>query len=237
MIYSLSIGQVSRMKPLAELINTEDPGWNLVREWLGEAKNIVEVLPGDTQCSDSALYKAQVTTRSPMGAVIYETGGILIDSGWIRILGSGCARLDRSLMDWNEGKSFKKTGEQPTFLLIADDVVGGFFAINGGGLSKDNIGKVFYLSPDNLQWELLDLSYSEFLRFCFSGDINGFYEGLRWDTWKADIKEVDGSKGISCFPFLFTKEGKDINKVSRKVVPIRELWEFYTDRLDQTGKQ
>ena len=30
----------------------------------------------------------QMPTSSPMGAVIYETGGILIHHGWLRILGS-----------------------------------------------------------------------------------------------------------------------------------------------------
>ena len=37
-----------------------------------------------------------------MGAVIFETGGILIDEGWLRILGSGHPRLPRSLPDWNK---------------------------------------------------------------------------------------------------------------------------------------
>ena len=35
----------------------------------------------------------QMPTSSPMGAVIYETGGILIHYGWLRILGSGSFKL------------------------------------------------------------------------------------------------------------------------------------------------
>ena len=31
----------------------------------------------------------------------------------------------------------KEFGETPTFLLIADDAIGGFFAINGGQFGKD----------------------------------------------------------------------------------------------------
>lgn len=76
-------------------------------------------------------------------------------------------KLNRTLPDWNKGKSFNEFGERPPFLLIADDAVGGFFALNGGQLGKDP-GKVYYLSPDNLQWESLNISYSDFLDFCFN---------------------------------------------------------------------
>lgn len=130
------------MKTLKELINTEEPGWDLVQEWLQEATNPYEILPRDIKRAEEELVRAQITTRSPMGAIIYETGGILIDGGWIRILGSGCERLQRGIMEWNKGKSFDNYGEQPRFLLIADDVLSGYFAINGGGLSEESLGKI-----------------------------------------------------------------------------------------------
>ncbi len=152
------------MRPIDELINRTDPGWKIVKQWIDDAKNKVEILPVDSLKAKDALYKTQVTTRSPMGAVIYSTGGLLIDNGWIRILGSGSSKLSRSLPDWNKSKSFKEFGEKPTFLLVADDVVGGFFAINGGQLGNDP-GKIYYLAPDNLEWESLDLTYTEFLNF------------------------------------------------------------------------
>jgi hypothetical protein len=220
--------QTGKLKPLDSLINKKEPALEMVKQWIKEAKNLVEVLPKDSVRADSALYQTQVTTRSPMGAVVYETGGILIDHGWIRILGSGCKRLNRSLMDWNKGKSYKNVGEQLSFLLIADDVLGGFFAINAGGISKEGIGKVFYFAPDNLTWEKTEMTYSAFLNFCFSGDINKFYEGYRWTNWITDIDSLDGNLGISVFPFLWSKEGQeDINKNSKKPVPIQELWDLY----------
>ncbi len=229
--FSISVitifGQTNKLKSLDQLINKQEPAWDLVKQWIKEAKNSIQILPKDVLRADSALYQAQVTTRSPMGAIVYETGGILIDNGWIRILGSGCKRLNRSLMDWNKGKSFDKVGEQPSFLLIADDVLGGFFAINAGGLNKEGIGKVFYFAPDNLKWEQTEMGYSDFLNFCFSGDLNKYYEGYRWENWKKDIETLDGNWGISVYPFLWTKEGKDINSDSRKPVPIQELWDLY----------
>ncbi len=222
-------------KSLDELINKQNPGWNLVQQWIKEGKNSIQVLERDSLRAANALYQTQVTTRSPMGAIIYETGGIFIDSGWIRILGSGSKQFDRSIMDWNKGKSYNNAGEQPTFLLIADDVLGGFFAINAGGLDKTNIGKVYYFSPDNLSWEKTDMSYSDFLIFCFSGDLNKFYENYRWENWKKDISLLDGTKGMSIYPFLWSKEAQaDINKTSKKAVPIQELWDLY---FSQAKKQ
>jgi Protein of unknown function DUF2625 len=222
-----SNGQV-KMKSLNELINKEADTWGMIKQWIKEAKNPVQILPKDSAAADSVLYQAQVTTRSPMGAIVYETGGILVDSGWIRILGSGSPQINRSLMSWNKGKSFLQIGQQPSFLLVADDVLGGYYAINAGGLSKTGIGKVFYFAPDNIKWSNLQMSYSDFLLFCFSGNLNKYYKGFRWTDWKKDVTTLNGNTGFSFFPFLWSKEGqKDINQNSRKIAPIQELWELY----------
>src|SRR5690606_12216427 len=79
----------NKMRPLDHLINKTEPGWTHVQEWIGKAKNKVEVLPVDNDKAKDALFKTQVTTRSPMGAIVYSSGGLLIDGGWIRIVGSG----------------------------------------------------------------------------------------------------------------------------------------------------
>ena len=133
----------------------------------------------------------QLPTRSPLGAIVYETGGVLIDYGWLRILGSGNEKLPRGLFDWNFGKTFKQSGEQPSYLLVADDAIGGYFAINAGSLG-DKIGQVYYHHPKKKTWELLNLGYSEFLGWALSGDLNDFYQDLRWDNWQNDIKELQG---------------------------------------------
>lgn len=112
------------MRKIDELINKADPDWPFVKEWIDSAKNKVEILQVDKIKAKEALFRIQVTTRSPMGAVVYMTGGLLIDNGWIRILGSGSEKLNRSLPDWNKGKAFKDFGQETPFLLIADDAIG-----------------------------------------------------------------------------------------------------------------
>ena len=165
-----------------------------------------------------------------MGAIIYSTGGLLIDYGWMRILGSGNIKLNRTLPEWNKGKSLKEFGDKPSFLLIADDVIGGFFAVNGGQFGKD-VNKIYYLSPDNLTWKALGLTYTEFLNFCFNGDLDKFYKGLRWTNWKEEVSKLDGNLVYTFYPFLWSKEGKNIDKIARRPIPIEEQFRFNMSRI------
>ncbi|WP_299326563.1 DUF2625 domain-containing protein [uncultured Maribacter sp.] len=222
------------MKTIQELINIDEPGWLLVAEWINDATNKVEVLPKNEKEADNALYQTQVSTRSPMGAIIYETGGLLIDHGWTRILGSGNQKLDRTLPKWNKGKTFKEFGDKPSIFLIADDVVGGFFAINGGALG-DDIGNVYYFAPDALEWESMDVGYSDFLWWTFTGDLSQFYANARWTGWEKEITEINGNQGIAFYPFLWT-EHNSIDDFTRKIVPISEIWTFQQDALQQLNK-
>ena len=221
------------MRTLEELINKEEPGWDLVREWMQEATNPYEVLPRDAKRAAEELLNAQVTTRSPMGAIIYETGGILIDGGWIRLLGSGCERLDRGMFQWNKGKTFENYGEPPAFLLVADDILGGLFAINGGAFGQEGLGQMYYLAPDTLSWEPMNCGYSEFVSWTLGGDIHMFYKPFYWDGWQEEVSKLNGNQVFSFFPFLCTKEGQQIEKVSRKVVSMEESYRLTMDMQRQ----
>jgi len=233
-IMNWNIYSQNKMRKVEELINETEPGWELVTEWINSAKNKVEILKVDIEKAKDALFKTQVTTRSPMGAIIYQTGGILVDNGWIRILGSGNEKLNRTLPEWNFGKTITEFGKPTPFLLIADDAIGGFFLLNGGGLGKD-VGKVYYFAPDSLEFEPLDLSYSEFLEFCFNNDLEKFYQGYKWENWKDEVEKLDGDRVYSFVPFLWTKEGKEINKSSRKVIPIEEQYNLNMEFRKQLG--
>ncbi|MDO6854852.1 DUF2625 domain-containing protein [Cellulophaga lytica] len=215
------------MKPLTELINKDEPGWKLVSEWIKDATNKVLILSKDEENAELALYNTQVTTRSPLGAIIYETGGILIDNGWIRILGSGNKKTSRNISDWNLGKSITEFGQQAPYFLVADDVIGGFFAVNGGEFGED-LGQMYYFAPDCLEWEAMDMGYSDFIWWTLTGDLEQFYEGLRWNNWKEEIEQLENDKGIGFFPFLWT-EYNDVNDLSRKPIPINEIWNLQFD--------
>lgn len=233
-LFSLTTYGQTKMRSIDELVNNTDPGWPLVKEWIDSAKNKVEILPVDTGKAKEALYKIQVTTRSPMGAVVYMTGGLLVDNGWIRILGSGSEKLTRSLPEWNKGKGFKDFGQPAPYLLIADDAMGGFFILNGGELGSD-LGKVYYLAPDNLEYEPLGLTYTDFLNFCFNNNLNEFYKNYRWTNWKIDVEKLKNDKVFNFFPYLWTEQGKDINKATKKEVPIEEHYRLTLEFRKKLG--
>ena len=213
------------MQSVRELINETDPAWPLVKKWIALAKNKVEILPVDSAKAKNALYDAQVSTYSTLGSVIYNTGGIMVDNGWIRILGSGSERLNRSVPEWNKGKTLKEFGDQPGYLLVADDAVGGFFAINYGEFGSD-LKNVYYLAPNSLNWESIGAGYGEFILFCFDSDLSIFYKGLRWASWGQFIANLDGNKSYSFRPYLWAKEGTDIENCTRKLVNVDELFKF-----------
>ena len=217
------------MKNLEDLLNREDSAWLLVQRWISEATNPVEVLsPPDDATREKVLVNAQVTTRSPMGAIIHESGGIFVDRAWLRILGSGHPRLPRSLPDWNLGRSFSVSGQQPPFLLIADDVVGGFFAIDGGGLGLER-GKVCYFAPDTLTWENTKRGYSDFLVWCFRGDLAKYYETMRWPNWQDELQSIGGDQVFSIYPFL-SAIGPSISERSRRPNSISEIYKLHVGK-------
>lgn len=220
-----SFGQTKK-KTLSELIDKNNSGWDLVSRWIKVSKNPVTILPRDSQKADSAIICTQLSTDDPLGGVIYNCGGLLIDSGWVRILGSGSTKMSRSVPQWNFGKAKINSGDIPSFVLIGDDVIGGLFAINAGGIDEINLGKIYYFGPNSLQWSSLGLNYSQFLVFCMSDALRDFYSDFKWKGWQNEVTGLDGNQVVSCYPLLWTKEGKEF-KCNRKVVPIQKLWDTY----------
>jgi hypothetical protein len=208
-------------RSLEQLINREDPAWPLVEGWISEAKHPVEVLAPSESAGDSLL-SLQVTTRSPLGAVVFHTGGILVDHGWIRFLGSGHPRLPRSLPRWNFACGMVESDTPPRWLLVADDVLGGFFALNGGRFAAEG-RTVWYFPPDTLEWEDTGRGYSDFLYWSLVGDLDAFYASYRWAGWQAEVGRLAGDKAFSFYPPLST-DGGTIEQRHRAAVPLAELF-------------
>ncbi|MGX3022159.1 DUF2625 family protein [Ursidibacter sp. B-7004-1] len=183
------------MKSLEELVD-QNPAWNIVKTWFDSANNHYEVLDPDVENASKELVGMQLSTATPLGSMIFYTGGLLIDYGWLRILGSGNSKLSRGFFEWNFGKTFEQSGERPFHLLIADDVVGGYFAINGGGLG-DKVGLVHYFHPKKQKWESIGLNYSQFLGWALTADIASFYHDLRWENWQKEIEKISGNQVIN----------------------------------------
>lgn len=216
------------MKPYTELINHDEPGMDLVRTWLAEGSLDYEILP---PCAErgARLEEVQVSTRSPMGAIVYETGGILVDRGWLRILGASCERMTRSLPGWNR----EMVGEDRSAYLVADDVLGGFFAINGGALG-DDVGSLYYFPYDDLSWQPMGISYSQFIGWCVTDGLNKFYGDDRFADWEERASSISPDQCFSFYPFLWSKEGSVAGSVC-KPVSASECFRLKVDLIEQMG--
>ena len=106
------------MREMNQLVNTEDSAWPIIQNWLKDATNHTELLPVNKDLAETALYQLQVTTKSPMGALVYGSGGLLIDNGWLRIAGSGHPRLPRDPVSWTQRPEFAGVGNDSNLLIV-----------------------------------------------------------------------------------------------------------------------
>jgi hypothetical protein len=207
-------------RKLDELIDNQEPAIKLLQQLVNDAKVPCELLPPGPEREKALLY-LQVTTRSTLGALAYDTGGLLIDDGWLRLLGSGHAKLSRSLHEWNSPRT------DGAFYLVGDDLAGGFFAINGGAFG-DDLGSVYYWPPDSLEWESLERGFTDFVAMFLTQTIENYYTDLRWSSWREDARSASSDQCFAFFPFLWTKEGS-VERSHRSVVPMSQMWDAKVD--------
>jgi hypothetical protein len=207
-------------RKLDELIDNQEPAIKLLQQLVNDAKVPCELLPPGPEREKALLY-LQVTTRSTLGGLAYDTGGLLIDDGWLRLLGSGHAKLSRSLHEWNSPRT------DGAFYLVGDDLAGGFFAINGGAFG-DDLGSVYYWPPDSLEWESLERGFTDFVAMFLTHTIENYYTDLRWSTWREDARSASSDQCFAFFPFLWTKEGS-VERSHRSVVPMSLMWDAKVD--------
>jgi len=195
-----------------------DPAWPDVLEWIKAARNTAEILPPDAAQRDEIRKVVGVSLESALGAVIHESGGILVDHGWLRLLGSGnakiprCARPDRK------------------WILVGDDVVGGFFALHPPE------GEVRYLAPDSLEWEAMGIKYSAWFRWCLTDALGKFYQDYRGSDWKERLQTLEPHQGFCIYPFPWAKGGPYPAR-TWKPVPMSELYELTLDFQKKLPKQ
>lgn len=209
-------------RSLAELLATDDPAWPVIQEWLAAANQTVETLAPDRERAARILLSFQITARSPLAAIAWETGGLLFDQGWLRCLGSDSERLRGDLLAWNGWDPASPVTPLSRAVVVAHDALGGFFAINGGAFSGE-FGQVFYGPPDSLAWANTELTYSELLQWAATGDLTRSYENLRWPGWETEVEELGGDLGFSIDPPLYASEGGPLSERSRQPMPLPEL--------------
>lgn len=211
------------MQPLHMLIEAHAPAWPLVSSWFDAATNPLEVLRQDVSRRGTVLHALQITTASPMGAIVHETAGVLVDHGWLRILGGAGARMAGDLASWNGlgPRPISKTVRG--LLVIAHDAAGGVFALDRGALGPGRNG-VWYLGPDDLRWVAVHRGYSYFLEWACTGDVAGFGGRLRWEGWEEDVAKAGPDRAFVATPARWTPEGRHTTRANLVAVPMPRLF-------------
>jgi len=202
----------------------EESSWVEVSAAMAAAPYPVRVLPPDPARSRECLARLEITTRSWLGAVVAYSGGLLVDHGWLRVLGGGSAELPGVAVDAQPG---------PAGLLVGHDVLGGQF-----GWTRTEPGTpptVHYFAPDDLEWQDLELGYAEWLAAMLAGSMTRFYETLRWPGWESEVGALSPAQGLSTLPPPWTAEGKDLATVSRKAISLPELVSLHHEMARQLG--
>jgi hypothetical protein len=229
---------MAQLIPLDKLINTAEFALPFVIESL---KDQVHAFVPVAQQEDGnrELFNLQVTTRSPMGAIAYSQAGIFLQHGFVRILGAGRHKdIQRSIVSWTQGKFQSAelttkdgaTAVRPGAILIADDVLGGSFALNGGGIDGVELGHVAYYCPTQLIWDDLGFGYSAFIEVMGSPEnFLSFYQDVLWNGWEGEVAKVHGDQALSVYPPLWAASSKGPTERSRKAVPVEEVYSMLHD--------
>jgi hypothetical protein len=193
----------------------EDDAISWLRATVACSPYPVEVMPCAAEDGRRTLEWLQMSTRSPLGAIALHTGGLLVDHGWLRVLGAGCDRLPRALDVWNGSPPRLTSG-----LLVADDVLGGSFAWFREPRT------IHYFAPDTLRWEDLELGYADWLATMLGDDLGAFYASLRWDGWQDEVLPLAGDRALLVWPPLVAAEHPLVERV-RRAIPMTEAWDLH----------
>jgi hypothetical protein len=232
------------MRNLDELINVDNPAWPELLEVFAAGTVSLEVLPGADDEGRRCLLQMQVTARSALGGLALNSGGLVLDGGWVRVFGGGPGPNDGGLPSLGQVNrfpvAFDPAWHPVTGLVVGHDVLGGVFALNGHDPAAAGRpgapGQMTYFAPDTLSWEAMDMGHSMWLSWLLSDRLETFYDGLRWPGWREEAATLAFSQGIAVYPFLWSKEAhEDLAGTSRRPVPMREVLGVAADFARQMG--
>ncbi|MFF4354999.1 DUF2625 family protein [Streptomyces sp. NPDC001530] len=233
------------MRDLTELTDVEEPSWPVLSEALATSGVSMDVLPGDPAQGRATLLQLQITARSWLGGMVLNCGGVVLDSGWLRIYGSPGAGTSTgipgavtglpSLAQVNDfPRQFDPSWRPFNGLVVGHDVLGGVFVMNGpdpeAAGRPGRPGEIVYFAPDSLRWDSLEVGHAAWLTWLLTEGTEQFYDTLRWPGWRAESGALTGRQGLSVVPFLWSAEARrDLMSTSRRAVPLAEILSLHRD--------
>ena len=225
------------MRTLAELVSDSAPGWPAVRETLAVMEHVV--LPPDPVVCQASLLQMQERAGSFLGSIVLNTGGIVLNHGWLRMYGGSGGALP-SIAEVNGFPSFfDPSWTPPAGLIFAHDVLGGVYAVNGPDCAAygrpGSPGQVVYFTPEATAWDELEDCFADFLLWMLSGDMERCcYWRLFWPGWQEEVAKVGLGMAIRTDPPVWTWAGAtDIASTTRTVVPLREQLLAHNESIEE----
>lgn len=181
-----------------------------------ESPKVVSMLPKQDARLLVIEKQYSINVESTLGAIVYNTGGIVID-GWIRIYGGG-------VLDFAERNKLFPYDE----IVVGEDILGGLFII----LPEGNVA---YFAPDTMEIEDMEISFEQFIYWCLHGDTDTFYVDYRWEHWQEDVKNLGPGYGMAFYPYLWA-EAESFEKRHREPIPMEEIIGLEIDFFQQIHK-
>ena len=139
--------------------------WQQLLDLFEKADRSIAIREGNIAHGTNEIQEIGASPESVLGAVVVNTCGIVFDN-WVFVIGQSSDNF--GILNFSEKMNYDSNG----LLVVATDIVGGVFALNMGRFTEDQ-GLVWYFAPDTLEWESLDMNYSQFIVWLTQGDLAG----------------------------------------------------------------
>ncbi len=186
--------------------------WLLMSKMIKESANKI-LLTQNLFKNSSIIDELQIQEESTIGQLLLHVKSMTIN-GYLRI-------LTKDIVDVNAKVKKIYPGNK---LVVATDIFGGIFAINNCDFDEEK-DTIWYFAPDTLQWEDLNIDYTNFIKWALSDNLVKFYSSFLWKSSEDIIQQLNDGDAVLIYPFLWSNEC-DIETATKKIVPYIELVEL-----------
>ncbi|KOV76294.1 hypothetical protein ADL03_43800 [Nocardia sp. NRRL S-836] len=174
---------------------------------------VVQPDPGTCR---TALRQLRITAESRLGAIVLNTGGILLHDRWVRVYGGSGGGPDGipGITEVNRISQPADPARRPEAgLVVAHDVLGGAFVLNGpepwSSGRPGRPGDVIYFCPSTLTWQTTEMDHDHWLDWLVNGGAAGQYREVLWPTWRSDTAGLSPRQGMVVHPAPWSAEFKE----------------------------
>jgi len=190
--------------------------WAAIKDLLEASDRKIVISEGESPRSKLVNKWAGINNVSDLASVVNFCEQIIVDD-WIHVFGHGKGGDGQTIFVLSNLRKgdFMKDG-----LVVAKDVLGGLFVICRDEYD-DSYGDIFYLQPECLEWENSGMNYSEFLSWLASGDLDSFYEDVRWSSWRDITNRIGMDSALKFTPEVWMADC-DFSASPRQIVPFKK---------------